>query len=79
MHRKTSPEENDNPENAFAKLMALPSGKEPAYECRMLLESMKEEYGFERKLFERTRRVEVPKSAILERDKKENFRNYGTV
>ena len=47
--------------------MALPLGKEPVQESRMLFESMKEENTFEKNMFNKTKDIVIPKSAKLDR------------
>lgn len=76
---RSDQEENDNPENAFSKLMALPDTSDYVRECKMLLESMKEEMLFEKNVFQRTNYLEIPKSTVLERAKREHYHNYRSL
>ena len=68
--------DENNPETAFSKLMSIPEGA-PIVECKMLLDTMKEESLFEKHIIKTTFSELVPKHIVLERARSDNYKNYG--
>jgi hypothetical protein len=71
-----SVEEEANPETVFSKLLAIPDDT-PLKECKMLLDSMKEESLFEKNAIRNTHDLPVPRHSLLEKRKSDSFHNYG--
>lgn len=57
--------------------MSIPEGA-PIVECKMLLDTMKEESLFEKHIIRTTFAEVVPRHVVLERARSDNYRNYGT-